>query len=214
VVFNKSEATRLSEFNKNCHRSQSWFDDSTFNFAPASAKNIANPLKVIWVGRLESQKNPMLAVDVAKYLDKKGLNFDLQIIGSGSLRNDLQRSVAELGLVSRVRLVGSKGRLDIANQMGQSDCLILTSHSEGSAVVLAEAASTGLASVVSVSGDPDDFIQDGINGYRVEADTPEQFALAILKCGGLNKTEVTNTAQPRSRSSILPRIEALLLRVS
>lgn len=92
----------------------------------------------------------------------------LLILGTGPMRKKLIRLAAKLGVADRVRFLGSRPHAEVAEWMNAADCLLLTSRSEGSPNVVAEALACGLPVVATAVGDVPERIENGRNGRVVE----------------------------------------------
>jgi len=97
---------------------------------------------VLWVGRLEEQKDPALMVRVAAELKRRGDPFHLHVVGDGELREPVQRLVRDAGLDSAVTLHGA--RADVQRWYRGADALLMTSVFEGVPCVVYEAMAMGL----------------------------------------------------------------------
>ncbi|MBL3568886.1 hypothetical protein BV509_21345 [Rhodovulum sulfidophilum] len=64
------------------------------------------PLRLVHSGRLERMKGSQDLIPIAARLVAMGIDFELDIFGSGSLEADLRRDIAAHGLNDRVRLNG------------------------------------------------------------------------------------------------------------
>lgn len=106
---------------------------------PESDPGPARALRLLFVGRLEVQKN------VARLLDALALttgDIELRIVGDGSLRAELERRAAELGV--RVEFSGALFGEDLIRAYAEADAFVLPSDREGMALVALEAMAAGL----------------------------------------------------------------------
>ncbi|NNJ90756.1 MAG: glycosyltransferase [Gammaproteobacteria bacterium] len=99
---------------------------------PASELS-ANEFRILAVGRLDEIKGFDVLVAA---MHKLPGDISLQIAGEGEKYDALQKQIAELGLESRVSLLGYQG--DIPPLMADSHVVIISSHSEGFSLVLVE----------------------------------------------------------------------------
>lgn len=102
-------------------------------------------LRVLFVGRLEAQKN------VRRLLDALALTrepMDVRLVGDGELRAALEGRAAELGL-DHVRFVGARHGAELASDYAWADVFVLASDKEGMPLVLLEAMAAGLAVVAT-----------------------------------------------------------------
>ena len=94
---------------------------------------------LVWIGRLEPQKDPLLAVTTALALRE---TVHLTMLGEGSLRAEVERHIAALKLQSDVTLVGHVP--DIESHLASADALMITSRYEGGPAVAVEALAMGV----------------------------------------------------------------------
>ena len=215
VVFNSTEAEKLKAWNENTFSMMSWFDSSVF-YLPDRGSSLTrkfnSPIQLTWIGRLESQKNPILALKIAENLAGAGIEVKLDVIGSGSLLRQVELYVSENNLGSVVTLHGLKNREYVAEELRKSDCLLVTSYSEGSSLVIAEAAALGVPTIVHEAADTDSFIVDGVNGFRAQTHEPQNYVQKILKLNSISRQEVELHSRSRSRDKLLPEFEAIISR--
>jgi glycosyltransferase involved in cell wall biosynthesis len=95
------------------------------------------PHTVLSVGRLETEKNPLLLADV---LAELGPEYRLEVVGEGPLEDDLRARLVALGVADRARLLGyvplDGGLLD---RYRAADVFLHVSWTEGLPQVLLEA---------------------------------------------------------------------------
>jgi colanic acid/amylovoran biosynthesis glycosyltransferase len=65
------------------------------------------PLRIVHSGRLEPMKGGQDIIPVAKALRKSGINFTLDIFGSGSLTSEIEASITTAGLSDVVHMHGA-----------------------------------------------------------------------------------------------------------
>lgn len=124
--------------------------------------------------RLSHQKGHEMLFDIALLLKKKKLDFHLYLAGSGEKENMLKKLVQKLGLSDNITFLGFVK--NIKSFMEGIDIFLLTSEWEGFGYVLAEAMACEKPSIAfNVSSNPE-LIEDGKNGYLVEAFDKEAFA--------------------------------------
>ena len=95
--------------------------------------------RILWIGRLEPQKDPALALQVIAAMTTP---VHLTILGDGALREDLQQRISRLGLQDRVTWAGHVP--EIESHLAQADALLITSHYEGGPAVAVEALAQGM----------------------------------------------------------------------
>jgi len=113
---------------------------------PASRKlDYGKELKVLSVGRLDPEKNPLLLADVLALLerDEPG-RWTLAICGEGSMADQLERRLSELGVRDRADLSGYVSHSSLARMYSQCHLLLHVSWTEGLPQVLFEAFAAAL----------------------------------------------------------------------
>ena len=124
--------------------------------------------KILCVGTLYYQKNFEMALRALATLHDCGIRAHLQFAGDGEDRLVLERTADELGIGNHVTFLGR--RTDIANIMGSSDFLWMTSRYEGFALVVVEAMAARLPIVATRVAGLIDAIEDGMTGFLVGLD--------------------------------------------
>jgi glycosyltransferase involved in cell wall biosynthesis/peptidoglycan/xylan/chitin deacetylase (PgdA/CDA1 family) len=114
------------------------------------ARDWHGDVRLLSVGRLDTEKNPLLLADM---LARLPAHFTLTVCGAGPLTEPLEERIAELGLNERCRLVGhltwTSGLRDLYLR---SDGFIHVSLTEGEPQVLHEAFAAGLPTVATAVG--------------------------------------------------------------
>ncbi len=128
------------------------------------------PVSILWVARLIGWKHPEASIRVAKILKDSGYTFELNLIGSGELENELRRMIADNSLENCVHMLGAMPPEKVREHMEQSEIFLFTSdRNEGWGAVLNESMNSGCAVVASNAiGSAPFLIEEGKNGlvYR------------------------------------------------
>ena len=106
-----------------------------------------NKIVIGAVGRLAHQKNPYFAIDVIEKVVESRDDIVFWWIGSGGLDQDIKRYVDEKGLEGKIKLLGS--RSDVTELYQAMDLFFLPSRFEGFGLACLEAEAAGLPCVVS-----------------------------------------------------------------
>ncbi|MCR5719036.1 MAG: glycosyltransferase family 4 protein [Lachnospiraceae bacterium] len=105
-------------------------------------------VNILWAGRMVDWKHPEYAVECARLLVEKGLDFHMDIIGNGSEYDNVRNLVNKYDLVDKVSLLGSKNPDTVRRYMEKADIFIHTSdRNEGWGAVINEAMNSGCAVV-------------------------------------------------------------------
>lgn len=146
------------------------------------ARGNGESLRIGTVGRIESQKNLDLFIDVAAEVSRDIPGASFEIVGEGSQKDRLMEKVSAMGLEERVRFVGASH--DVAAFLAGLDQFWLTSDWEGTPNVVLEAMASGLPVVATRVGGTAELIEDGVNGFLVEAGDRRAICRASLSLYG------------------------------
>ena len=98
---------------------------------------IGSGTKILTVGRLSAMKGYDLAIDAARILAERGIDFIWYVVGDGALREELERQIAKNRLEDRFILLGS--RKNPYPYFRACDLYVQSSKYEGFGITLAEA---------------------------------------------------------------------------
>ena len=127
-----------------------------------------------WVGRLSPEKAVDVFHDALPALHDNDVTA--VVIGEGSQLESARRQVQRLGVSDRVRFCGAVP--DAARLFSALDCLVLSSHTEGTPIVLLEAMSARLPIVATRVGGVPDVVSEH-EAHLVPARDPAALAEAI-----------------------------------
>lgn len=132
-----------------------------------------NTMRLLCVARLEPVKNHRLLLDVVATLQgaHTGQLFKLVLVGEGSMRMDLERYAAELGVESLVSFAGLQSQTESFYR--DADVFVLLSRYEGLPMSVLEAMAAGVPVVATNVGGMSEVVQNGENGYLVGFDHVE-----------------------------------------
>lgn len=122
------------------------------------------PLAVA-VARLEPQKNPLGLLDAFAAALPGDSPWQLLLVGEGSLREAVEQRIREMGLASRVHLLGALP--DVAPVLAAAELFVLASHWEGSPLAVMEALAAGLPIVATAVGSLPELVRHGTEGLLV-----------------------------------------------
>ncbi|MDO6434159.1 glycosyltransferase family 4 protein [Flavitalea sp. BT771] len=170
-------------YEKLCHLLPHRRNDIRLAYFPTPAvhekrtASAAENLRVVYVSRLEERKNPLLIPEIDAILKSRGTQVTITIVGDGPLRGQLETAI---GGRSNFRLTGFLDNQRLHEIYKENDVFLMTSESEGLPVSLIEAMKTGLVPVVSdIPGGIREIVENGKNGYLVEAGNAPAFAERI-----------------------------------
>lgn len=149
-------------------------------------------LNILWAGRLEPQKDVLLALKTIATLNKF-CAAKLIILGDGSQREVVQQQIMSMGLDSSVSTPGHVSKID--PYLANADALLITSHFEGGPAVAVEALAHG---VRVVSTDCSYFLHDIMTrpeaGKIISSRAPEDLAAALFAITKTSPPPVENLA--------------------
>ncbi len=122
--------------------------------------------RLLHVGRLEPVKNQTLLLEAFANLVKKVPEARLDIVGSGSVSAMLQQHAHGLGIADQVNFHGEQ--LDVLPFLAGCHAMVMSSHSEGTPMVVLEAMASGRPVIATAVGGLPDLIEPGVNGYLSE----------------------------------------------
>jgi glycosyltransferase involved in cell wall biosynthesis len=146
------------------------------NMAKREATEAPLPLldacvRLVSVGRVAKEKNLPLLIDAVDALVKnQDLDLQLEIVGDGPARDEVAQYIEDLGLGSRVHLVGRRGGDDLAASYDHADLFVMTSLSESFGTVLVEAMARGVPVIAPNISGVRDVVIDGETGLLIDHD--------------------------------------------
>lgn len=124
---------------------------------------------LLWVGRLNQEKRPLLAYDLFRELCRRRDDVCLVMAGDGALRGELEERRQRDGLTGRLFLTGLINYQQMAAVYNSADLWLSTSQSEVHPMVALEATACGLPTVAWRDSALDGVIDDGGNGFLVNS---------------------------------------------
>jgi glycosyltransferase involved in cell wall biosynthesis len=148
----------------------------------ALAKPWEGGLRLLTVGRLESDKNPLLLPEVLAALRQDDPHWTLDVVGDGELRGAVRRRADELGVSSALELAGYVPHgSELRAAYRRSHLFLHVSLTEGLPQVLVEAAASGLPIVATEVGSVRDALADGAAGLLVPPRDADACARACIR---------------------------------
>ena len=127
------------------------------------------------VGRLVAAKNHALAIRALRSIPDAAL----VIIGTGTLREDLERAAQRFGVAGRVVFAGLRG--DARELIGAADVVVVSSHSEGLSMVVLETLAAARPLVATAVRGLRELLADGRDALLVPEDDPRALAEAVRR---------------------------------
>lgn len=127
---------------------------------------------ILYVGRLEMQKNLSIVIDALA-----GTDIALDIAGEGSLKEELRQKALSLNV--SINFIGRVSQKVLPDLINEYTVFVLPSFYEGNPKALLEAMSCGLACIGNDVKGISSVIKDGMNGLLFRG-SPESLREAIL----------------------------------
>ena len=138
------------------------------------------------------------------------------IIGhSGSLTEQLQERVRELGIASRTRFIGSVPENDLVPLIGRAACYVTAAEVDGTSVTLLQAMACGTPVIASRTSGNLGWIEDGVTGFTFETGDTDGLASLIYQVNHDYPVDVVERARHRVERDAdwranLPRLRAAM----
>lgn len=194
-----------------------FYDDTIFRPPPDPAATAAagratlavgpEARVVLFAGRLESQKQPLLMLEAFARAAATDPHLVLAVAGDGSLLPAVQAAVERLGLDDRVRLLGTTPRTRMPELMGVASALLISSGFETGPTVGYEALAMGLPVVTTPVGTVAELVaQHGAGAVAASHDAPalSDALLAVLRGDAAELRDAAlRAAEPYAASAVL-----------
>lgn len=130
-------------------------------------------IRLVFVGGLTTGKNPLLTLQVAHQLIRKGRNVQLEFYGEGSERIKLEQYIADHKLHNKIFLLGNVSAVQVKKALQKAHFLIFLSKSEGWPKVVAEAMFWGCLPVTTRISCVPQMLANGRRGNLVSENIEE-----------------------------------------
>jgi glycosyltransferase involved in cell wall biosynthesis len=159
---------------------------------PSPAETPEDPFVVLYVGRLNPEKNLPYLIHAFAELVRTQANCRLEIVGSGNQRGALEQLIRQLGLGDKVQLLGFVAHADLPRYYQRCHVFVLPSLVETQGLVAMEAMRFSKPVIVTHSiVSAKELVDEGRNGFIVDPDSPEQLTDRLLRLkidSGLRRT--------------------------
>jgi glycosyltransferase involved in cell wall biosynthesis len=151
--------------------------DSSYSTAPPAP--LPPEPRLVCIARFSAEKGHLLLLEAAALLASEGAAFELELIGDGPLRPQIEEAIARLGLGRRIALSGWLGSAQVRERLLASRILVLPSLAEGLPVVLMEALAAGRPVIATEVGAISELVRPGENGWLVPPSSVVDLARAM-----------------------------------
>lgn len=159
----------------------------------------------VFVGRLSKEKNISLILRAVRRLSGRYEGLRLFIIGAGPEEKRLKLITSRLGISEHVIFLGYVPQREIRNYFRVSCALLVSSHFEGTAKVLKEAALAETPAISTATSGTSDAIRGGETGLVLVRPDDAQFAEAMESL--LRDPEEASLMGKRGRKYVLENFD-------
>ncbi len=147
--------------------------DYLFGGVPEFLELSSAPARLIFVGRLNPQKNLQYLPPILAEL--RELEWEFDIVGDGAERRTLETAFAECDLSGKVHFHGWLDRSAVEHKLKEAEIFILPSLVEGLSVAALEAMKFGLLLVGSDIPTLHECVTSDVNGYLLPLQSSRQW---------------------------------------
>lgn len=126
------------------------------------------PLKLLCVARLIKRKGQHHLIEAVKKIAEQGVDFTLDLVGSGDAEGEYRALVKSLQVEDRINFQGYIPREKMPDVYAQAHVFVLPSYNEGMSVATLEAMASRLPVVVSRTPGTEEIVREGENGFTFE----------------------------------------------
>jgi len=146
----------------------------------AAGKTLHSPLQLLFVGRVETAKGSGRLLEIVSLLLKRGIEFELNMIGDGPERPDFEQMAKDMGLSERVHFHGWMSHPNLSQFYARAHFLILpTSASEGWPKVLSEGMAFGVVPLAGAVSSIPQILENLKTGMALDSEDVAGFAESI-----------------------------------
>lgn len=163
-------------------------DLKDFPFCPRPPVCAGEPLVILTVARIQSDKGHKYAIEAVANLVRAGHNIEYRIVGAGPEEVNLRAQINALGMQKAITMLGPLTDMKLFNQYRQAHVFVLPSlrdlkgmHEETQGVVIQEAQATGNIVIATKTGGVSECVESGTSAFLVEDRSASAIEAAILR---------------------------------
>ena len=164
----------------------------------------------LFVGRMMWYKGIRITLDALKLLRERGVEFRMVFVGAGGDKDEIMTYTASLGLTDRVFFVPPiRDREQIRAWYCRADLFLFPSTFDTNGLVVREAASCALASVLVEGSCAAEDVTDGVSGFLIEENADSMAAMLQTLCS--SRETMHNVGEIAQREIYISWEEAVTL---
>jgi glycosyltransferase involved in cell wall biosynthesis len=129
-----------------------------------SRKVRTGTIRLLFAGRLEPIKQPKLLLEICEMLHKRGISYELTVVGDGSMSYELQK----LSNLKNLNVCFEGVQTTLDSYYSSHDVLLICSSNEGTPLVIIEASRYSLPVMSTDVGSIRDMIENNMTGFLVQ----------------------------------------------
>ena len=168
-----------------------WFDNQPLE----EKKEIGNPVKLIYAGKVDKNKNLPTIKKAMDVLHEKGVESTLTVIGKIVDQSEFLKIKDD----NRITYLPAMQKEQLIEQYRKHDIFVMPSFTESFGLVYAEAISQGLPVVYSKGQGFDGQFDEGVVGYHCDANDASDVSNSIIKITIDYRTIIQNTFSAKKK---------------
>lgn len=164
--------------------------------------------RLVCVARLEEQKAHLVLIAAARRLREAGIDFEIVIIGDGSMRWRIEEAIRKAGLERQITIMGWLSGERVKEEIAAARALILPSFAENLPVVIMEAMAFGRPVISTFIAGIPELVIPGETGWLVPASDDEALAGAMREVLAESVEKLTNMGL-KGRARVIERHNVL-----
>jgi glycosyltransferase involved in cell wall biosynthesis len=149
-----------------------------FGRMPATHKAPSGPLRIVFVGNVIARKGLDTLLDAVQLLPENA--WQLDVVGALDVDKHYVESIRPKLTHPGITVHGQVSDNQLAEILNSADVLVVPSQYEGFGIVYLEAMAFGCVAIGSTAGAATEIITDGVDGFLVPPEEPEQIANRLL----------------------------------
>ncbi len=152
---------------------------------------------LLFVGRLVKEKDLDDLIQVNRLLQERGVQFKQVFVGDGPMSDELKKALPD------AHFTGTLNGDLLSSWYASADIFVFPSTTETFGLVVQEAFSSGVPVIGVKSGGVRNLIKDGVNGYLVTPNVPEEFADQVQRL--IESEQLRDNLGEMARKKVLER---------
>jgi len=149
-------------------------------FLDHAATPVPERARLVCVARLSAEKGVEVLIDAVQRVARQRSDFEVAIVGDGSLREPIEAQLRAAGIERNVLLRGWGDAEVVRREMCEARALVVPSFGEGLPVVIMESLALGRPVVATAVGAVPELVQPTRTGWLVPPGSAEDLADAIV----------------------------------